>query len=156
MNWYSIFYWLTVADNVKSVLHDFGMIMTAFSVICLVVFAICREESDLTAKPDGAAERAKKWLWWCLPFTMFLWITWAALPTKRDSLLIIAGGGTMQFLTTDSSAKEIPHEAMNYVVTELKTMSKEAKVDLGIESQKDKVIEAAKQMTSEEILNKIK
>jgi len=156
MNWYSIFYWLTVADSVKSVLYVFGTLMAGFCVVCFLVFAFSRDSDDWTAAPGGSAERAKKWLWWSLPFTMFLWIAWAALPTKRDSLLIIAGGGSLEFLTTDTIGKQLPGELSNFVLTELKSMSKEAQVELNISSQKDKVIESAKQMTSAELLEKIK
>jgi hypothetical protein len=156
MNWYSIFYWLTVADSVKVILWGFAIILTIFCAVCFFAFVFCRDSNDWTAKAGGTAERAKIWLWWCLPFTIVLWTLWAALPTKKDSLLIVAGGGAMQFLTTDSASKQIPHEVMNYVVAELKTMSKEAQVDLGIESQKDKILEAAKQMTASEILEKMK
>lgn len=37
-----------------------------------------------------------------------------------------------------------------------KSMAKEAKVDLGISSQKDKILEEAKQMTSAQVLEKMK
>ena len=77
-------------------------------------------------------------------------------PSKRDSLLIVAGGGTLNFLTTDSTAKKIPHEMTNFVVTELKNMAKENQVELGINEQKEKVIEEAKKMSSEELINRIK
>ena len=77
-------------------------------------------------------------------------------PTKKETLLIIAGGGTMQFLTTDSAAKQIPHELSSFVVTELKSMAKEAQVDLGIATQKDKILEEAKAMTTEQVLQRMK
>jgi protein subunit release factor B len=76
-------------------------------------------------------------------------------PSKKDALLIVAGGQTMNFLTTDSSATQIPHEVLNFVVSELKYMSEEAKVDLGVSSAKDKILEEAKKMTTEELLKKI-
>jgi hypothetical protein len=62
----------------------------------------------------------------------------------------------MQFLTTDSAAKQIPHELSTFVVTELKSMAKEAQVDLGIASQKDKILEEAKNMTSQQLIERVK
>jgi hypothetical protein len=62
----------------------------------------------------------------------------------------------MQFLTTDSAAKQIPHELSTFVVTELKSMAKEAQVDLGIATQKDKIVEEAKSMTSAQLMERIK
>jgi hypothetical protein len=70
--------------------------------------------------------------------------------------LIIAGGGTMEFLTTDSTAKQIPHELSNFIVTELKNMGAEAKVEFGIQNQKEKILDEAKKMTSEQLLEKMK
>ena len=61
------------------------------------------------------------------------------IPSKKDSLLIIAGGQTLNFLTTDKSSKQIPAELSGFVLTELKNMAKEAKVDLNIKDQKEKI-----------------
>lgn len=96
------------------------------------------------------------YFWISMIMTFLTWVAWAAIPTKKDCLLIVAGGGAMNFLTTDSSAKQLPHEAMNYVVTELRTMAAEAKVDMGISKQKDKVIEEAKSLTGAELIERLK
>ncbi len=62
----------------------------------------------------------------------------------------------MEFMTTDSVAKQIPHDVMNFLSTELRNMAAEAKVDLGIENQKEKVLESVKTMTAEELINTMK
>ena len=77
-------------------------------------------------------------------------------PSKKEALLIIAGGQTLNFLSKDSSANQIPKELTNFVLVELKQMATEAKVDLNIESQKDKILNEAKSMTSTELLDKMK
>ena len=75
---------------------------------------------------------------------------------KFLDVLIVAGGGTMEFLTTDSTVKQIPHELSSFVVTQLKSMGEEAKVELGIQSQKDKILDEAKSMTTQQLLDKMK
>ena len=62
----------------------------------------------------------------------------------------------MNFLTTDSTAKQIPHELSSFVVSELKNMAKEAQVDLGIQNQKEKILDQAKTMTAMEIVERMK
>ena len=62
----------------------------------------------------------------------------------------------MNFLTTDKSAKQIPHELSTFIVTELKNMAKEAKVDLNIKDQKEKILDEAKNMTAKELVEKMK
>ena len=84
---------------------------------------------------------------------LFIWIF---TPNKKDSLLIVAGGSTMNFLTNDSSAKQLPHELSSYLVTEIKNMAKETKVELSINDNKNKILEEAKQLTSEQLIERLK
>jgi hypothetical protein len=151
MNYTELFYWLTVADNARLLFKWGAGIFTFVALVSTAVNIICRMDEE-----HEAAEKAKKWMWWSYPF-MFLW--WAGLvftPSKKDALLIVAGGQTMNFLTTDSTAKQIPHELSNFVVTELKNMASEAKVDLNIKDQKQKILDEAEGMTAKELMEKIK
>ena len=155
MSWYRIFYWMTVADNAKVFFIVFLSIFTAIAGIATLFFFFGREE-DLAAKPNSAAERSKKWMWWAYPFAIVFWGLFVFTPSKKDSLLILAGGGTMKFLTTDSTAKQIPHELSTFVLTELKSMAKDAEVDLGLSSQKDKILDEAKTMTFDQMISRSK
>jgi hypothetical protein len=156
-NWYKIFYWLTVADNAKTFFWIFAVIFTIFAIISTIIFISSRDSETL--RPDYHStweSRSKKWMWWSYPFMMLLWACIVFTPSKKDSLLILAGGGSMQFLTTDSTARQLPHELSNFVLSELRSMSKEAGVNLGIMEQKEKLIDEAKKMTASEIIEKMK
>lgn len=174
MNWYSIFYWVTRADSVRTFFDVASNIFTSMAIFLFIVF-ICtalnlmeqisvnkikNEEEEKTNSEVRSAKMLKRYFSNIFYVSLFLsLITWAGYmltPTKKETLLIIAGGGTMQFLTTDSAAKQIPHELSTFVVTELKSMAKEAQVDLGIASQKDKILEEAKHMTSQELIERLK
>lgn len=150
MNWYQIFYWLTVADNARMFFGWGCAIFTIASILSGVAILVAR-----TARDEDAAKAAVKWLQWSIPFTALFWALLVFTPTKRDSLFIIAGGGTLQFLTTDSSAQQIPAELSNFVLTELRSMSADAKVELGIVSKKEELMRELKGMTTEELLDKI-
>lgn len=174
MNWYNIFYWVTRADSVKSFFDRTSDIFSWISVFLFITVVIMsafaksmisdnnlKTEEEEKTDPDyrGWVKMRKYFATLFYVNLVLCLITWAGYvftPTKKETLLIIAGGGTMQFLTTDSAAKQIPHELSTFVVTELKSMAKEAKVDLGISSQKDKILEEAKQMTSAQVLERIK
>lgn len=147
MNWYKLFYWITVADNAHLFFKVFAGIFTVIAIIVTIWFLL--DETD-------SREELKKWIFWSYPFTILFWAFLIFTPNKRDALLIVAGGGTMNFLTSDSTAKQIPHELSNFVLTELKNMGVEAKVDLGIASQKDRILDEAKKMTTTELLEKMK
>ena len=158
MNYTKLFYWLTVADNAKSMFVTFLVIFSIVAVISTLCFLFGREDLDqnLTADADSIAERSKKWLWWSIPFVILFWSLYIFTPNKRDALLIIAGGQTLNYLTTDSTTKQIPHELSNFVVSELRNMAKDTKVELGVLSAKDKILERAKTMTAAELMKEMR
>ena len=150
MNYTKLFYWLTVADNAK---YFFGWVVLIFTVIAListVAYFICIDSTD-----DDSQRMARKWMWWSYPFMILFWSLYIFTPNKKDALLIVAGGQTLNFLTTDSASKQIPKELSNFVVTELKNMASDAKVELNIQNQKEKILEEAKTMSSAELITKM-
>ncbi len=149
MNWYEIFYWLTVAENVKTFFCAMIWIFTIVSVVATIAYFGNTDDKD-------NQRMSRKWMWWSFPFAIVFWSLFIFTPNRKDALLIIAGGGTMEFLTNDSTAKQIPHELSNFVISELKNMATEAKVELNINSQKDKIIQEAKGLTTEELLKKMR
>jgi hypothetical protein len=149
MNWYKLFYWLTVADNAKSMFITFTVIFTLISGVATIAYFANMDDVD-------EQKMSRKWMWWSYPFMVLFWSLYIFTPNKKDALLIVAGGGTMEFLTTDSTVKQIPHELSSFVVTQLKSMGEEAKVELGIQSQKDKILDEAKSMTTQQLLDKMK
>jgi hypothetical protein len=151
MNYTELFYWLTVADNAKTMFAVGIVIFTAVAVISTIINFICRGDGD-----DTNADVARKWMWWSYPFAFLFWSLFIFTPSKKDALLIVAGGQTMNFLTTDSTAKQIPHELSNFIVTELKNMASEAQVDLNIKDQKEKILDEAKNMSAKELMEKMK
>lgn len=158
MNWYKLFYWLTVADNAKTMFIAFIIIFTLISLIATIAYF---SNTGNTYSPQSDSEKAnqqmsRKWMWWSYPFMILFWSLYIFTPDRKDALLIVAGGGTMEFLTTDSTAKQIPHELSNFVVTELRNMGEEAKVELQVMTQKDKILQEAKNMTSDQLLQRMK
>jgi hypothetical protein len=151
MNYTEVFYWLTVADNARTMFIVGITVFTAAAVISTAINFIARGDGD-----DDTAVQARKWMWWSYPFMFLFWSLFVFTPSKKDALLIVAGGQTMNFLTTDSTAKQIPHELSNFVVTELKSMAAEAQVDLNIKGQKEKILDEAKNMSAKELMEKMK
>jgi hypothetical protein len=154
MNYSKLFYWLVVADNMKSLFTTFIVIFTAIAAISTIAYFICAADSSDPDNPDHQA-MARKWMWWSYPFAILFWMLQIATPSKKDSLLIVAGGQTLNFLTSDSTAKQIPHELSNFVLVELKNMAKDADVELGIKDQKEKILNEAKSMTSDELIERM-
>jgi hypothetical protein len=153
-NFTTLFYWLCVADNAKGMFLTFIII---FSVVCIastITFFVGRED-DGSCPKDGLGERAKKWMWWGYPFLILFWSLYIFTPSKKDALLIVAGGQTMNFLSTDSSAKKVPAELTKFILVELKNMAKEAKVELDIQTQKEEILKSVENMSAKDLLQKM-
>lgn len=149
-NWHEIFYWLTVADNARSFFEVMTWIFTGVAAVSTFIYLICKMNEE-----DECVIAARKWIFWSYPFMIVFWLLLILTPSKKDSLLIIAGGGAMNFLTTDTTAKQLPHEMTNFIVTEIKNMANEAKVELDVRSTKEKILEEAKQMSSDELIKRM-
>lgn len=151
MNYTTLFYWLTVADNAKT----FFQICAIFFSIVFIFTQICR---FVTFMEDTGNDRKliNKWTWYSTPFMIIFISLWLFTPSKKDALLIVTGGQTLNFLTTDSSAKQIPSELSHFLVTEIKNLAKDAEVELDIRDQKQKVLDEVKTLSAEELLNRMK
>lgn len=153
MNWYKIFYWLTVADNAKTFFIALIVIFTCISVIATIGYFWNSEEFEDIKKSQTMA---RKWMWWSYPFAIIFWMLYIFTPDKKGALLIVAGGGAMQFLSSDTAARQIPKEALNLVVTELRSMASEAKVEIGINNQKEAILKEAQSLTPQALIERMK
>jgi len=156
MNWYKLFYWLTVADNAKVFFIVFIVIFTLISAVSWIIWFASFDDTRNDDKRRAERKTMLKWIFWSTPMMVLFWSLFVFTPSKRDSLLIIAGGGAMNFLTQDSASKQIPKELSNFVLGELKTMSQDVKVKLGVQTQKEKILDEAKKMTTDQLLEKMK
>lgn len=154
MNYTSLFYWLTVADNAKTMFVIFFILFGVIAAIATIAYLGSASKEDEQDEKDQAMSR--KWMWWSYPFFILFMSLYVFTPSKRDALLIVAGGTTLNFLTTDSASRQIPKELSNFVVSELKNMASSAKVELSIKDQKQKMLEEVKDLTTEELLKKMK
>jgi len=181
MNWYSIFYALTVSDGVKSFFDTTSNIFTWFAVlsfICLVCLSIakavmagennCKTDEEEKVDPEvraitKARVYTRNFFYTMLGLSLLTWAGYVMTPTKKDCVMIIAGGTIGNFLQSDTNARKIPGEAMKLGVValqawqlEIKDFSPEEKKALGIQTPEEKKKEDLKSkligMTKEEII----
>lgn len=154
MSYTEIFYWLTVADNAKVFFATFAIFFTVLFIIIMGV-RLFSDEDDMSDK-EIFYSKCNKWTWYSTPLMLLFVSLWIFTPNKKDALLILAGGSVLEYMSNDSIAKEIPHNVFNFVNANLETWASEAKVDFGISSQKDKLLEKAKSMTADELIKLMK
>lgn len=157
MNWYKIFWYFTIADNLKTICAWLSIVSSVF----FVVFVIVRLASiDNTAAKFFELSRPARTTFF---ISLFLGIgnlfLWSILPSKKDALVIIVGGTVGNFVTTDSSSAKIPADLTrylhNYMQREISNLDSETKKDLGLETPKDKFLEKVKQMSKDEVIKLI-
>jgi hypothetical protein len=149
-NYQTLFYWMTVADQAKIF---FLIVAIISSIIGLVAFLISMGAFD---NDKDQMKRARNWVFFSWPLWMIFWMSWIFTPDKKDALFIVAGGGAMNYLTQDSTAKQIPHELLEFTKVNLQNLAADAKVQLGVQNQRDKILEEAKSMTAEQLLDRAK
>lgn len=175
MNWYGIFYWLTVADSVKSFFDTTSNIFTTFTIIAFIALIVVGIGESYTVDDANLKNEAEEkenptyrsWLKFgkmvkrlFYPFLILAILTWAGYvftPTKKDCLLIVAGGAVGNFMTSDSSAKQLPGDVTKFLHMSLKSeianLSEDARKELGVESPKEKLLDKVKKLSKEELIN---
>ena len=160
MNYVKILYWMTVADNARAffiVCVVIFTLITLIATICNFIFASNSWDSSNTKTEDLRGQGiSRSWIRYSVPFAVLFWMLLIFTPSKRDALLIVAGGGVLNYLSSDSTAKTIPKELLTFAKTEIQNLGESAKVDLDIKSQKDKILDQAKTMTTDQLLDKMK
>ena len=204
MNWYSIFYALTVSDGVKSFFDVSSNIFSWFAVLSFLALIgvsiaksimvsenMLKNEEEEKVDPDtrslvtarvyaksptrttagNGIKGIRNFFYLMLGLALVTWTGWVLTPTKKDCVMIIAGGGIATFLTSDTCARKIPSELMKLGVVsiqswqdQIKDMKPEEKVALGIQTPEEKAVAKKKddlvskvgKMTKEEIVNWLK
>lgn len=149
-NYQKLFYWMSVADNAKDFFITIAIITSLIGIISFLT------SLGVFDYDENLMKRARNWVFFSWPLWILFWGLWIFTPNKKDALFIIAGGGAMNYLSQDSSAKQLPHELIEFTKLNIQNLAADAKVQLGVQSQKDKILDEAKNMTSSEILDKMK
>lgn len=136
MNWYNIFYWLTVADSVKSFFDVFSNIFTILSVVSLIIMIFMIIAVNDSTNSEESVTSIKWWLscfrriWiWCMVMLFITWAGYVFTPSKKDAMVIIAGGAVGNFITKDTSARQIPAEIMTLLRDKIRSEIREVNAD---------------------------
>jgi hypothetical protein len=161
MNWYQVFYWVTVADGVKNFFDVISTVFLVFSILMFIIYWVVffnYRSSDGT-EPTDKTERKEYRFWVRICRNSFIWffclmtVTWACYvfcPSKKDAAIIIAGGAIGNFIVSDSSSKAIPAELTMLVREKLKSEINDIKVGDILET------DTLKSKTKEELIEILK
>lgn len=160
MNWYKIFYWVTVADGVKEFFDVISNVFLIFSIIAFIAYfitwAMYRSYNDISETEDPECRRqgrywvnlVRKTFIWCFTLMTITWSLYVFCPSKKDAVMIIAGGAVGNFITSDSSAKQIPAELTLLIREKMRSEIQDLQSDLSVDTltskSKEELIELLK------------
>lgn len=164
MNLYHLFYWITVAERVQTFLHVLAVLFTILIGANIIFYLVAkfsyinniRDNYNYTMRSNRLYIKwAKRIFLVFIPLTSLLWILFIAVPSKSDSILIVAGGTVGEFVKSDSSAKKIPADITNFLHEKIGELTREAKLDV-FPTKQDETMKKLEGMTKEQILEQIK
>lgn len=177
MNWYSVFYWLTVSDGVKEFLDTasnwfcfFTVIFGIIMIVAMIAKSVVVDDQNLKDEAEEKVNpRMRAWefarkssfrLFYPFLFiTLITWVGYVMVPSKKDCLMIIAGGSVGNFITTDSSAKQLPSDITKFLHLSLKKeiseLNEDTRAELGLQTPKEEFLTKVKKMTKEELVDYI-
>lgn len=178
MNWYSVFYWLTVSDGVKRFFDVASNWFTFFTIIFFIIAIVTSigkayaiDEENLKTQEEEkknpnfrswelAKKYAMKFFYTFLILWLFTWLGYVFTPSKKDCLLIIAGGSVGNFITSDSSASKIPSDITSYLHLSLKKeisqLTAEERTELGMQTPKERLLDKVQKLSKEELIDFLK
>jgi len=148
-NWFSLFYWISVADGIKTVFLAMAIIFTIILAISTIGYFVSSGSlaEELACYGDENNKDVKSWNVWvkawrtvfltCFIVSLISTIITVFIPSKKDALIIIAGGVVGNFITQDTTSRKIPHEIMDLLSEKIKAEIKDTKLSLIPEEMKD-------------------
>lgn len=174
MNWYHIFYWLTVSDSVKHFTDVASNIFTVASVLTFIAYLIgvigvsysISDNNSKSIEEDNTDPDIRSWgrfktismktFYVMLPLAIITWSLYVLVPSKKDCLLIITGGAVGNFITSDSSAKALPSDLTKYLHLslnkEINDLGSDTREELGLSTPKEKLNNKLKDLTKDQII----
>lgn len=132
--WYKLFYWITVAERVQNFILTMAVCMTIGLAISGIVYWVYKVRAIASGYQ---VEENKTYARWArnafrvfIPLFFVFWFLEIAVPSKSDTVLILAGGAVGQFVTSDSSAKKLPSDITMFLHEKIGELTKEAKSDI--------------------------
>mgnify|MGYP006921363999 CR=1 FL=1 len=157
MDFYKLFYFLTIGDKLSTLFSVVGWISFSLFVICTLVTLFGgtydKEEDNLKIYWYLNLKRLQTFSMITFPIFLSLWV---ATPSKKEAVLIIGGGYVGNFITSDSSAKNIPSDIVYFLRSNLQLAAKEAQVEIKNLTDKDTLVDKSKEELIQLIKNKEK
>ena len=126
-------YWITRLTGLSEFFVVISILSTMAIAVIMVIYLYAKNES-ITNTWENDRESAKRWLEWFTPiknWTLVIWIVSsifaAFLPNTKEMLLIYGVGGTIDYIESNETIKQLPDkciEALNKYLEDNETQSR--------------------------------
>jgi hypothetical protein len=158
MNWYTLFYLFSILEKLTIAFAWGAGLCTFFFVVFVILHYVNKAEVNYHNEDTHTYKNALKWIntfKWprisCFVLGIIFWVLIIFTPNRKDMIIIIAGGAVGQFVTTDSSARELPADITRFLRGEIlkatSELTDEARQSVGIDTEAEKI----KKMSREEL-----
>ena len=129
MNYSKQIYWLTRLDGIHRLFDTMMIIAILGLVVILVIKLLWFLEND--------GEFKRPWLVrTCIFFLSISILGKTFLPTTKEAIFIVAGGRTLDYVSTDTSINKIPGKLADITTTWLDQKLNEMKTEVKSKSEK--------------------
>jgi hypothetical protein len=113
-------YWITRLDSINSV-FVLAMIFALCVATCCAIHGSIRQLDDDIKATNSAFRRAK----YALAIAAFCAITRAFIPTSKDMMMIYGVGGTIDYIKSNDTAKQLPDKVVSALDKYLDSLNEE-------------------------------
>jgi hypothetical protein len=166
MNWYTLFYLFSILEKFTIAIGWGAGLTTAGYIVFTIIHFIQKYEVNTSDETYNSHKVAVKTLTTikfpritCLVLAIFFWLSLVFVPNRKDMIIIIAGGAVGQFVTSDSSARQLPADITRFLRGEIlkatSELTDEAKQSIGIDTEVEKIKNASKEELEKMLLEKV-
>ena len=108
-------YWITRLDSISSTLQIITVISGVVSAIMTVIWLVCNslaKEGGYEEYNESWAKIGKSFVTVCFPLFLVFLIGNTFIPTTKEAYIIYGVGGTIDFIRSDQTAKQLPHKVV--------------------------------------------
>ena len=110
-------YWITRLDGILTVVIILLLIFLLLTLVFLIVYFITYDEDEQKSSRKRAAIFGS--------IGLFLLIAQAFIPTTKQALIIYGVGGTIDYVKSNDTAKQLPDKAIIALDKYLESVNKE-------------------------------
>lgn len=108
-------YWITRLDSISSTILALTIVSGIVTAIMTVIWLVCSSLANDGTEPEfneSWAKIGKSFVRVCFPLFLVFLIGNTFIPTTKEAYLIYRVGGTIDYLRSDQTAKQIPHKVI--------------------------------------------